>query len=116
MNRAMAEETGLLIKLLKQALDEGSPHSREKAEYILASVLVNHRACTDSGELSGQSDKYQKIQQTLAWINHNLTDELSINATAARAHMSRSTFTRCFKQFTNLSFSIWDLKKGDGEH
>ncbi len=105
MNKAMAEETVLLIRLLEKAMDEGNPHSREKAEHILASVLVNHRACTDNGGTSDRSDKYEKIQEILAWINGNLTDELSIDSTAARSHMSRSTFTRSFKQYTNLSFS-----------
>ncbi|MEQ8953061.1 MAG: AraC family transcriptional regulator [Gammaproteobacteria bacterium] len=105
MGDAIAAETALLIRLLKQALEGDDPHSREKAEHFLASILVNHRACRQGEEGSDRSGKRRKIQQTLDWINHNLSNDLSIDATAARSHMSRSTFTRCFKQHTSLSFS-----------
>ena len=41
----------------------------------------------------------------MSWIDQNLADDFSIDSVAAICGMSRSTFTRHFKQLNSVSFS-----------
>lgn len=67
-----------------------------------------------------------KIQKVIAYIEENLTEELSYHAIAALAAVSEADLQRAFKMITGLTISEYirnrrltraavDLKNGDGK-
>ena len=56
-----------------------------------------------------ESKSDDRLAQTLAWVGANLSQVHSVDALAARAAMSRRSFTRHFRQATGSSFLPWLL-------
>ncbi|HPX62063.1 MAG TPA: helix-turn-helix domain-containing protein, partial [Deltaproteobacteria bacterium] len=52
-----------------------------------------------------------RFSEVLAWACSNLDQDLNIETLAARAGMSRRTFTRHFRQYTGTSTVAWLLEQ-----
>lgn len=94
-----------LVRMLENTRKSNKPDAREKAGSVLNVILTNHLAAAESLEQPMQSGNYEKIQRTMAWIERHLAEDIDIDAAAAISHMSRSTFTRCFKRYAKTSFN-----------
>lgn len=60
---------------------------------------------TDSGEITDKisSDDSAKLKYVMNYINHNFTEELSLESLAAIAGYSKFHFSRLFKKYNNVS-------------
>ena len=66
-------------------------------------ILVNRISVSGESNVIPERRYDEKIQQTLSYINENLTHDLSINCLAAQAFLSRYHFMRLFKQQTGTT-------------
>lgn len=105
MDEATANETAELSKILLATLAGNGRFVAEKAETILKAILVNHCKGIDSPRSEVEHSRCDEIRQVLDWINQHLSEDIDIDTAARRAHMSRSVFTRYFRQHTNQTFS-----------
>ena len=92
-----------LSELLQTAANGDSAYSNEKKSNILNLMLTAHLSGIQPIHDANQPSRQIKLQRLLLWINRNLDGPLDIDSLAKKMHMSRSTFTRSFKDYTNMS-------------
>jgi AraC family transcriptional regulator len=96
--------SGALLKseLLSQGL--GSNRHIEAVQRLLSVTLLRQFSAQRVASLETQQEQVEdSLQRTIAYINKNLADELSLQAIAAVAQMSPFYFARLFKRATGLT-------------
>ncbi len=105
LSRETGEENATLVGILKSALADNNSFSQEKAENLLSTLLANHLLAAGSSNKLPHPARLENLKRLVQQIDHNVSEELSIDAAAQRCCMSRSVFTRAFKSYTSLSFN-----------
>jgi AraC family transcriptional regulator len=96
--------SGALLKseLLSQGL--GSNRHIEAVQRLLSVTLLRQFSAQRVASLETQQEQVEdSLQRTIAYINKNLADELSLQAIAAVAQMSPFYFARLFKRAMGLT-------------
>ncbi len=101
------KETATLLEMMQRCCKQNAPFAQEKARTVLSSILVSHFTAINPSNSATCSDRNEKMSELLEWVEENLSEPISIDRAAARVHMSRSTFTRFFKYYSNVSFSTY---------
>lgn len=94
--------TDMMIKSLTEK--EFGYDIRVKACLTLLLLLANTALHSDKDSMSDITPEI--IQETITYINDNLTNDLSIQTIAGHLNMSRSRLSHVFKDFTGTS--VWN--------
>ena len=82
-------------------------HGRKAAAVVARRLVVYLRRSGGQGQfsalLAAQSANDEPIRDLLGWIPDHLTDDLSIPAMSARAHLSERQFSRVFKSEVGIT-------------
>jgi len=105
VDKETAAENRYLAKVLKETLRTATIFSEEKAGNTLSAILLNHLSAVATPTDHQQTDRKNAIADVMQWIEKNIAEDISIDIAAERAHMSRSVFTRNFKDYTGMSFT-----------
>lgn len=79
------------------------PDARPRYAEKLADALLCHLALWADTLPDEHANDDAPLSELLAWIDGHLGQKLTLDALAARAHMSRALFTRRFREATGLS-------------
>lgn len=99
------EENSRLVAKVSRNLKERGLYHQEMVGSLLNSILLNHLEGVEAPFHAGADQKFASIVRARQWIDEHLADEINIDMAAEKACMSRTVFTRYFKQYTGLSFS-----------
>ena len=107
------ETHGKIRRLMLDIADEyhNEPELYEASIYakLMEMIVLIRRTAADTSRVIGASGSKQKeyldkFMDVCSYINEHCTEDLSLDAVAARAGFSRYHFSRLFKQFANVSF------------
>ncbi|KJK56087.1 GlxA family transcriptional regulator [Saccharothrix sp. ST-888] len=90
--------SGMDMALAMVAEDHGQDLALAAARMMVMYVKRSGGQSQFSVPLSGQSSSDDRIEDLRRWIAEHLTDDLSIEALAARVHLSVRHFSRLFRQ------------------
>jgi len=99
------EENSRLVAKVSRNLKERGRYHQEIVGSLLNSMLLNHLEGVEAPSHACADQKFASIVRARQWINDHLADEINIDMAADIACMSRTVFTRYFKQYTGLSFA-----------
>jgi len=88
--------TGLDMALALIEDDLGRPVAMQIARNLALFMLRPGTAPQDSPALRAQADASARLRELIAWVQGHLTQDLSVDALARRAHMSPRNFARAF--------------------
>ena len=95
---------------LKNALEayensekDGRRGAQTMRDTLMIQLLIVVNRLTAAGEIAEPGSDDPKIGAILSYINENLHEELSVDALAERAYLSRYHFMRLFKQHTGCT-------------
>ena len=98
------------IKAYEQAAEDDSFGAQALRDTIIMQLLIQIGRMSASDPETG--DRYDpKIQQTLSYINENLSAELTVDALAERVFLSKYHFMRLFKAQTGSTVHAYIRQK-----
>ncbi len=102
-----------LCSQISRAKHGKEPGNRALASAYLIQLLVYiSRAYYDAPKsIKDDITENEKVNRLLAYLNQNLTEELSLDALAEKFYVSKYHLSRQFKQFTGLSLYQYIMKK-----
>ena len=86
-------------------LEERRGYYQDVAVSLLNLLLVNHVNAHDHPPNTELTRKNQQIELVMTWVQNNLASDINVDNAAAQAAMSRTVFTKSFRQHTNKSFA-----------
>lgn len=102
------------LRRIEDAVNSDSFGSDVLAKTYFLQFLISVNKCADknAGKESSTPYKYDsQIAEVLNYINDNLSDELSVDALAAKSYLSKYYFMRRFKEMTGYTVHSYILLK-----
>ena len=99
----------MMMVIVKECHDQNAMWEAVVYAQLLEMMMLLRRAYENVSGQTGTSESKQKeymekFMDVCNYINDHCTENLTLDAVAARAGFSKYHFTRLFKQFTNVSF------------
>lgn len=92
-----------LAERLRVEIKRQDACSESMAGSVLTQLLVNHIRALGFQKASERSSVEQKIAKSMEWIKNNLGAEITLDHMARSVHMSRSLYSRHFREYTGMS-------------
>jgi transcriptional regulator GlxA family with amidase domain len=83
--------------------DHGHSVATETARWLVLFMQRPGGQAQFSAQLSGQAAEREPVRELQAWMADNLAEDLSVDALAARAHMSPRNFARVFRREVGMT-------------
>ena len=103
-------ELGETLRAFERAREDSRFGAQAMRDTLMMQILIQiGRMAPAPAERSAQTDP--KIQQTLSYINENLTEPLDVESLAERVYLSRYHFMRLFKTQTGSTVHAYVRQK-----
>ena len=103
-------ELGETLRAFERAREDSRFGAQAMRDTLMMQILIQiGRMAPAPAERSAQTDP--KIQQTLSYINENLTEPLDVESLAERVYLSRYHFMRLFKAQTGSTVHAYVRQK-----
>lgn len=106
----LREDVLSLSLKIEEVLESSSPLAQQLFSALFNQLIVLHCMSCKGDESNPRDDGQLRMGEVANWLNENYASDITVDALAAQANMSRSMFSRQFRKHMGMSLMEYCLR------